>query len=163
MDPYEPISSILIDPVRPNVMYAGSLQRGVYLSEDGGKVWRLINTGLSVRSIRYLAISSDGNTLYAGTEGGGVFRLSTLTQQEWQALQPTATPMPTATPAPTHTAQPTKTLLPTLITTPTRILPTATQLPVTETPRTSCPGSYLPLVLAVGWLANKSIKISQKL
>ncbi len=162
MDPYEPISSILIDPVRPNVMYAGSMQRGIYLSEDGGNIWRLINNGLSVRSIRSLSISADGNTLYAGTDGGGVFRLSTLSLQEWAALQPTSTPLPTATSSPTPAAQPTKTMPPSMTATPLPALPTATPLPVSDTSRTSCPGSFIPLLLAVGWLANRSFRITLK-
>ena len=157
MDPYEPISSILIDPVRPNVMYAGSLQRGIYLSEDGGKIWRLINSGLSVRSIRSLAISADGKTLYAGTEGGGVFRLSALSPPEWQALQPTATPMPSATPSPTHTTQPTKTTLPSMTAAPTLSPPTPTSLPIAPTSRTSCPGSFFPILMVSGWITSKKL------
>ena len=162
MDPYEPISSLLIDPVRPNVMYAGSMKRGIYLSEDGGNVWRLINSGLSMRSIRSLSISSDGNTLYAGTDGGGVFRLSALIPQDWTALQPTPTLLPTATPSPTHTEQPTQTAVPSMTPTPRLALPTATQLPVSDTTRTSCPGSFIPLVLVGGWLANKKFNTESR-
>ena len=88
MDPNEPITSIVIDPVRPNVVYAGSLFSGMYLSEDGGDTWRLLNDGLRTRAVAALSISSDGETLYAGTQGEGVFRLSTLSQSEFDELTP---------------------------------------------------------------------------
>jgi photosystem II stability/assembly factor-like uncharacterized protein len=88
MEPNEPIGAIVVDPVRPNVVYAGGWRSGVYLSEDFGTTWRLINDGLRTRSVRALAIASDGETLYAATSGEGVFRLSTLSQSEFDALAP---------------------------------------------------------------------------
>jgi photosystem II stability/assembly factor-like uncharacterized protein len=78
MDPNEPIGAIAIDPTQPEVVYAGSWFSGVFLSEDAGQTWRLINNGLRTRSVRTLAISSDGMLLYAGTQGEGVFRLGEL-------------------------------------------------------------------------------------
>ena len=79
------LSSIEIDSARPNVLYAGSLRSGIYLSEDGGQSWRLHNEGLTMKSVSVLELSSDGGTLYAGTSGGGVFRLSTMTQEDFDA------------------------------------------------------------------------------
>jgi len=93
MDPNEPIGSIVIDPVHPNVIYAGSWRSGVYWSKDGGKTWGLISNGLHTRSVRTLSISSDGETLYAGTRGEGVFRLSTHDQSYFDMLIPTPTPI----------------------------------------------------------------------
>ncbi len=158
MDPYEPVSSIVIDPTRPNVLYAGSFLRGLYLSEDGGKTWRVHNNGLSNRSVRSLGISADGNTLYAGTEGGGVFRLSTLSTEDWKVLEPTATPMPTATATTTPTQLPTTTAttLPTLTAAPATSVPT--QEPTDQTPRTSCPASFIPLAAALGWTVYRPFK-----
>ena len=78
MDPNEPIGAVVVDPVRSNVVYAGSWSSGVFMSEDWGEVWRPINHGLRTRSVRTLAISSDGEVLYAGTRGEGVFRLGEL-------------------------------------------------------------------------------------
>ncbi len=78
MDPNEPIGALVVDPIRPEVVYAGSWMSGVYLSEDAGATWRLINNGLRTRSVRALTISSDGQILYAGTKGEGVFRLGEL-------------------------------------------------------------------------------------
>jgi photosystem II stability/assembly factor-like uncharacterized protein len=34
MDPNEPIGAIVVDPVRPNVVYSASWRSGVFLSED---------------------------------------------------------------------------------------------------------------------------------
>jgi hypothetical protein len=48
---------------------------GVYRSQDGGQSWYLINNGLRCRAVQSLSITDDGATLYAATEGEGVFRL----------------------------------------------------------------------------------------
>jgi len=70
------LNAIVFDPANPDeVMYAGDFFSGVYQSTNGGKKWELINHGLLNRAIQRLAISGDGLHLYAGTEGGGVFRL----------------------------------------------------------------------------------------
>lgn len=69
-------SSIVFDPVDPlNTIYAADLSNGVYHSINEEKTWALINAGLSNRSVNALAISADGQHLYAASEGGGVFRL----------------------------------------------------------------------------------------
>jgi photosystem II stability/assembly factor-like uncharacterized protein len=75
MDPQAAIRSIVIDPLDPQVIYAADLRTGVYRSSDGTKTWVKINEGLRTRAVRALAISSDGRTLYAATEGEGVFRI----------------------------------------------------------------------------------------
>ncbi len=82
MDFNEAIRSIVVDPLRTNVVYAGSWRTGVYLSEDYGKTWQQINDGLSFRAILDLGVSQDGSTLYAATQGGGVFRLSSFSQED---------------------------------------------------------------------------------
>jgi uncharacterized protein (TIGR03382 family) len=111
MDPNEPIVAIAVDPVRPSVVYAGSWQSGVFVSEDGGATWRRINDGLRTRYVRDLTISPNGETLYAATNGEGAFRLSTLSQEQFDALAPAPTPIPpTATPRPAPTAIPRPTL-----------------------------------------------------
>jgi photosystem II stability/assembly factor-like uncharacterized protein len=86
MDANEPIAAIVVDPLRPNVVYAGSTRSGLFVSSDSGKTWRVHDEGLRTRSILALAISADGQTLYAGTHGEGVFRLSTLGQAEFDRL-----------------------------------------------------------------------------
>jgi photosystem II stability/assembly factor-like uncharacterized protein len=75
LDPRAVIRAILIDGTDPSVLWAGDLQSGVYRSADAGRRWVRVNDGLSTRAVRTLAMSSDGRTIYAGTQGEGVFRL----------------------------------------------------------------------------------------
>jgi photosystem II stability/assembly factor-like uncharacterized protein len=101
MDPNEPIFAIAIDPSRPNIVFAGSIRSGVFISQDSGKTWLKLNDGLRTRAVHILAISFDGETLYAGTRGEGIFRLSTLDQEAFNALTPKSTSIPTGNPPPT--------------------------------------------------------------
>lgn len=66
---------LVFDPANPQIGYLADLMSGVYRSTDGGISWVKINTGLSTRAVTSLSISSDGQHLYAGTNGEGVFRL----------------------------------------------------------------------------------------
>lgn len=131
MDANEPITTLVIDPSRPQVIYAGSYRSGVFLSEDGGTRWRRINNGLQMRAVMSLSITGDGETLYAGTTGGGAFRLSTHDQAYFDSLAPTPTAI-----APT-------------------VIPSESPTPTPETPTNpSCGGAAilpLGLVLLAGW------------
>lgn len=69
------VRDIVIDPTNPEVLYAADIASGVYRSDNGGALWVQINRGLSTRAVIALSLSSDGGTLYAATEGEGVFRL----------------------------------------------------------------------------------------
>ena len=73
--PWSTVTDIIVDPSNSQVVYTGDLKFGVYRSTDGGANWVQINEGLSMRAVSSLAISDDGHVLYAGTHGGGVFRL----------------------------------------------------------------------------------------
>jgi photosystem II stability/assembly factor-like uncharacterized protein len=75
MNPEAAVSDIVFDPTNAQVMYASDRMSGVYRSTDGGATWRGINSGLRMRDVNALATSSDGQHLYAATEGEGVFRL----------------------------------------------------------------------------------------
>jgi len=66
---------ILFDPTNPSILYLADLSSGVYQSLDGGSTWSKINQGLTMRAVTNLSISSDGQHLYASTNGEGVFRL----------------------------------------------------------------------------------------
>ena len=78
MDPNEPIGAVVVDPTASNILYAGSWVSGIFISENAGQTWQLLNDGLSTKSIRALSIATDGELLYAGTRGEGVFRLGEL-------------------------------------------------------------------------------------
>jgi len=82
MNPEASVSDIVFDPTDPQVMFASDRQSGVYRSSDGGTTWTAINKGLRTRAVNALAISADGTTLYAATEGEGVFRLDLTTLEE---------------------------------------------------------------------------------
>ncbi len=66
---------ILFDPQDPDIVYLADFNSGVYRSENGGNSWKAINKGLRMKSVATLAISADGEHLYAGTDGDGVYRL----------------------------------------------------------------------------------------
>ena len=124
------INDIELDPQNAQVTYAAEVSSGVYRSGDGGKTWQAIAKGMDVRSVNALALSSDGQHLYAATEGMGVFRLDLNGQPPASAPASTPTSAPTSRPAPTATAQsvapaPTLTSLPT---------PTATAQSVSPAP-----------------------------
>jgi photosystem II stability/assembly factor-like uncharacterized protein len=110
VDSNEPIHALVVDPAHPQVVYAGSYRSGVFISEDGGLHWRLINNGLRTRAVTSLTISKDGETLYAGTTGEGVFRLSIHDQTYFISLVPTPAPTPTVVlPTATPTSEATET------------------------------------------------------
>lgn len=67
VDPNDRVIAVVVDPVRPDVVYASTRFSGVYISEDGGGRWRLLNDGLVTRAFFSLSMSPYGNTLYAGT------------------------------------------------------------------------------------------------
>jgi photosystem II stability/assembly factor-like uncharacterized protein len=75
LNPEATISSLIFDPTNPQLMYAADLFSGVYRSMDSGATWQPLNNGLRTRAVNKLALMSDGQHLYAATEGEGVFRL----------------------------------------------------------------------------------------
>jgi photosystem II stability/assembly factor-like uncharacterized protein len=83
------IFALVVDPVRPGTVYAGTIGRGVYKTMDGGLSWAPMNTGLTDSAILTLAMDlRNPNVLYAGTAGPaffpgkGVFK-STNGGQSW--------------------------------------------------------------------------------
>ncbi|RME05506.1 MAG: hypothetical protein D6803_08780, partial [Anaerolineae bacterium] len=70
MPPEASIKAIVIDPTNPQTLYAGASESGVYVSSDGGEHWQELNNGLLTRTVRDLALSTDGTVLYMASEGG---------------------------------------------------------------------------------------------
>jgi photosystem II stability/assembly factor-like uncharacterized protein len=70
------ITSIAIDSANPDIMYIADLFSGVYLSRNGGAQWMEFNFGLDMRAVNELALSGDGQTLFAATDGMGLYRLN---------------------------------------------------------------------------------------
>jgi hypothetical protein len=72
--PGGPVSTVVVHPTNPSIVYIGLQLRGVYRSENGGKTWTAVNTGLTDLNVRQLLISpSAPATLFAVTELG-IFR-----------------------------------------------------------------------------------------
>jgi photosystem II stability/assembly factor-like uncharacterized protein len=70
------VRALVIDPVTPTSLYAGTDGGGVFKSTNGGANWSAINTGLTNTDVSALAIDPATPTiLYAGTEGGGAFAI----------------------------------------------------------------------------------------
>ena len=68
-----PAACIYIDPAAPSSLtIAGS--RGVYASANRGQDWTDLNATLPVRNVLTLGVNPTTKTLFAGTNGGGVFR-----------------------------------------------------------------------------------------
>jgi photosystem II stability/assembly factor-like uncharacterized protein len=142
MNPEESINAIIVDPVRPGIVYAGSRASGVYLSEDWGTSWRLINDGLDTRAVITLAISSDGEVLYAGTQGGGVFRLGDIPPELIIAPESLPTPQPPEKETPSVT-QPRETAAP-AAQSEGKTLPETKPSPASQTPETAPPSAPQP-------------------
>jgi photosystem II stability/assembly factor-like uncharacterized protein len=75
MNANENIWSIVFDPTWPSMVWAGSINSGVYRWDPIESLWILVNTNLEMRAITRLAFSYDGSVLYANTWGGGVYRM----------------------------------------------------------------------------------------
>lgn len=70
------INALIIDPLNPNTLYAGTASGGVFKRTDGEMSWNPMNTGLMNLLIRALAIHPwDPAILYTGTLGGGIFKI----------------------------------------------------------------------------------------
>ena len=69
------MTALAIDPTHPETLYAATGWRGIFRSTDAGKSWHPFNAGLTDHDVRALALDATGQTLYAGTAGGGVVSL----------------------------------------------------------------------------------------
>ena len=73
---------ILVDPADRYTLYLATAYQGVWISQDAGESWREWNEGLEAREAgtngnnvaNVLTFSADGNTLYFGTLGAGVWK-----------------------------------------------------------------------------------------
>lgn len=82
MEPNDPILSLAIDPANPEVVWAGSRATGIYRWIPAEGLWTHVNSGLTTRSVQALAISPDGQVLYAASSGEGIFRMGEVYPEE---------------------------------------------------------------------------------
>ena len=62
------IFAVAVDPVRPDVIFAGTIH-GLYRSADGGKTWQPV-AGIGPIRVRTLAFAAGGAQLYVTTDDG---------------------------------------------------------------------------------------------
>src|SRR6266480_2299705 len=68
---HQHIRSLAIDPNNPQVIYAGDVQDGVFVSTNAGMNWSQQSTGLTLPiTIFALAFDDPGKKLYAATDNG---------------------------------------------------------------------------------------------
>ena len=65
---------IAFHPTKANTLYAGG-DEGVVISSDAGTTWTELNSGLAVKHVRCLAFNRSTKVLYAGTAGGGAYKI----------------------------------------------------------------------------------------
>jgi len=74
----------VIDPDNTQVIHAANMNAGVMESLDGGMSWAPINTGIQGLSVRSIAIASRKPlVIYAGLEGGGIWKMTRTTIQDF--------------------------------------------------------------------------------
>ncbi|MDA3816656.1 MAG: T9SS type A sorting domain-containing protein [Prolixibacteraceae bacterium] len=70
--PADNITTLAVDNTKAlTVVYAGSEGDGIFVSEDSGESWMIINDGLGNLNIKKLVVCE--SMLYAGTEYGGIW------------------------------------------------------------------------------------------
>lgn len=70
------VNAILVDPIEHKSVYIGT-DKGVYYSSDSGQNWRELSNGLIFPETLCLELNTNKHFLYAGTIGGGIFRIMT--------------------------------------------------------------------------------------
>src|SRR5947209_19779835 len=81
---------VAVDPRAPRRVYVGTMDDGLFISEDGGDSWRATGPGLADQRVLSVAVSPSHqeagvSVVYAGTEPSNLYR-SEDGGQSWQAL-----------------------------------------------------------------------------
>lgn len=63
------IKAVVVNPLNPNIIYAGTQYNGVFKSKNQGSTWYAMNTGMPVYPVWALAYDTITRTLFAGLEG----------------------------------------------------------------------------------------------
>ena len=80
------VLAVVVNPLNPAVVYAGTAGRGVLKSTNGGVDWMPVSNGLGSLFILSMAIDkAQPDTVYAGTADSGVF-VTTNGGRNWQPL-----------------------------------------------------------------------------
>jgi photosystem II stability/assembly factor-like uncharacterized protein len=69
------INVLAVDPGNAEVVYAGTVRKGLLKSVDGGASWQAMNRGLRILDVRAAAIDPCApDVSYVGVEDGGVYK-----------------------------------------------------------------------------------------
>lgn len=80
------VSSIVVNPRDPKIVYAATANQGVLRSRDRGETWLPINNGIKNAIVYTLAIDPvKPKILYLGTWGGGIYK-STDGGDSWREI-----------------------------------------------------------------------------
>ncbi len=79
---------ILADPTKRNRVFAGTYFHGILVSLDGGRTFSAMNEGMNSKSVLCLDMDAPHQIVYAGTDGGGVYRVDLKTAVESPAVKP---------------------------------------------------------------------------
>jgi len=71
--------SLAVDPLRPELIYCGTLDQGLWRSSDAGRSWQHVDEGITHDLVMSVAVSvlertGDYGVVYAGTEPSALFR-----------------------------------------------------------------------------------------
>jgi photosystem II stability/assembly factor-like uncharacterized protein len=93
------VMSVAVDPHDPERVFAGTFDRGIYRTLDGGKTWESVGAGMADKRVLSLAISpidrvNGRSVVYAGVEPSDLLR-SEDDGATWQG-SPTLTELPSA-------------------------------------------------------------------
>jgi photosystem II stability/assembly factor-like uncharacterized protein len=64
---------LIINPKNPNELFAGGYS-GIYYSANKGAAWQDFSADMDIENIQYLDLDPAARILYAGTEGGGIYK-----------------------------------------------------------------------------------------
>jgi hypothetical protein len=81
---------VAVDPLRPELVYCGTFDQGLWYSHDAGKRWRHVDDGITSPHVMSVAVSSlervgDYGVVYAGTEPSAIYR-SEDAGRSWREL-----------------------------------------------------------------------------
>jgi photosystem II stability/assembly factor-like uncharacterized protein len=76
-----------INPLLPDVIYAGIRNGGLWYSQDGGQDWQLFDHGIpTTYSIRHIAVAAESpNVIYVSADDGHIYR-SFDAGHNWEAI-----------------------------------------------------------------------------